>query len=251
MKKLILALLLFCACFWMSGCDRHSDETLPVTEPTLKPIDMGVFLETFSEESTGRTIDYHLYIPQDATEQMPLMIYLHGIGEIGSPALNENNPLITNAKNVYGDKYPFIILAPTCNFSSWLSKEMPARVKALIDYIVDEYNIDREKIIITGHSMGSSGVFRLVETYGDYFSAAVPVSDPDVSLVDAESCTAVPIWAFAGSLENPFNKDIERLVGKIAGSGGYARYTEFENVKHGNTVHHAFSRDTFEWALSR
>ena len=250
MKKVILILLL-CLCLFMTGCDGHTDETLPVTEPTLMPIDSGVFLETYSEESTGRTIDYHLYIPQNATEQMPLVIYLHGIGEIGSPALNENNPLITNAQDVYGERYPFIILAPTCNYSSWISKEMPARVKSLIDYIVDEYHINQDKIIITGHSMGSSGVFRLIQNYGDYFSAAVPVSDPDVTLVDAESCTAVPIWAFAGSLENPFNHDIERLIGKIEGYGGYARYTEFENVKHGQTAHYAFSRDTFEWALSR
>lgn len=251
MKKLILILLFVSVCLCLFGCDRHSEDTLPATEPTLKPIDPGVFLDTYSEESTGRTIDYHLYIPQNATEQMPLMIYLHGIGEIGSPALNESNPLIVNAQAVYGDRYPFIILAPTCNFSSWLSKEMPARVKSLIDYIVDEYHIDKDKIILTGHSMGSSGVFRLVQTYADFFSAAVPVSDPDVSLVDAESCISVPIWAFAGSLESPFNADIERLVGKIEGYGGYARYTEFENVKHSNTVHHAFSKDTFEWALSR
>lgn len=253
MKKcLLLIMLLLSTVIVLIGCHSEPEETVPTTEElVLKTIPSGTYLDSFMDEQTGRTIDYHLYVPENATENMPLVIFLHGVGAVGSPALNEENPLVYNARFFYGEEYPFLILAPTCNYSSWLSKELPQRVKDLIDYIVVEYGVDESKIIITGHSMGSSGVFRMVQLYGDYFSAAVPVSDPDVSLVEVNACLDVPIWAFAGSLENPFNVKLSSLVEKISAAGGDAMYTELVDVKHGNTPYHAFMLDLFEWALSQ
>lgn len=250
-RNLLLIALLLSAALLLCGCRSEPEETVPTTQIVLKPIPHGTYLDTFTDEQTGRTIDYHLYVPENATENMPLVIFLHGVGAVGSPALNEENPMIDSARFYYGEEYPFLILAPTCNYSSWLSKELPQRLKNLIDFVIEEYSVDKSKIIITGHSMGSSGVFRMAQLYGDFFSAAVPVSDPDVSLVDVNACLDVPIWAFAGSLENPFNVKLSNLIEEISAAGGNARYTELIDVKHGNTPNHAFMLDLFEWALAQ
>ncbi len=251
MKKILCCLMLVCVLISLIGCQTDAEESTPTTETVLRSIPDGTYLDTFEDSASGRTIDYLMFVPEGATENMPLIIFLHGIGAVGSTALNEDNPMIYNARVIYGENFPFLILAPTSNHTSWISKEMPQRLKDLIDYVVMEYGINQDKIIISGHSMGSSGVFRMVQLYGDYFSAAIPVSDPDVSLISPEACLDVPIWAFAGSLEHPISSNLDALIQSISASGGNARYTELMDVKHGNAPEYAFDQELYEWALAQ
>ena len=197
-------------------------------------------------------MDYHLYVPQNATEHMPLIIYLHGIGVVGASENNEYNPMYVQALEAYDEKFPFLILAPSSMYNkTWISGQMPQRVKALIDYIVAEYKVDPEKIIIAGHSMGASGVFRQIELYGDFYSAAIPVSVPDVSIIQQEKCLDVPIWGFAGSEEAPWNYQMQEMLKSIQELGGNTKYIEMDGVNHAEAQYCAFLWDVMEWAIAQ
>ena len=99
--------------------------------------------------------------------------------------------------------------------------------------------------------MGAGGVFRQIELYGDFYSAAVPVSLTNTANIDIPSCIDVPIWGFAGTEESPQEYNMRKLFDKIEESGGNARFNALEGAKHGNSADYAFTRDVFDWALAQ
>lgn len=227
------------------------DQTAPTetAAPTPLGLECGTYEGSFYDETTCASMEYYVYVPEQAVESMPLVIYLHGIGSVGPLELNRDNPMIEKAREVYGDDFPFLILAPSTSIATWASHTVPERLKALTDYITEQYCVDPDKIIITGHSLGSAGVYRMLELYGDYFSAAVPVSEPDTSEVDASLCTNVRIWGFAGALEPECSDQMQKLTEEINALGGNARFTEIENCGHGRSPYGAFLWDVFEWMI--
>lgn len=266
MKKLrillLLAIVLLTWCFrselqflishLLKTDTPQPDETATQTAETYAPIPKGVYSDSYTDPELERTIEYHMYIPENATENMPLIVYLHGLGAAGANRLNEHNPLITKALEVYGEDYPFLILAPSSmTHKTWISKQMPERVKSLVDYIAELYNVDRSKIIITGHSMGANGVFRQIELYGNFYSAAIPISAPDTSIIQLDNCLDVPIWGFAGSKEYPCDYKMHSLFSKMEEMEGNVKFTILEGVKHGDTANQSFLYDVFEWALAQ
>lgn len=260
MKKIgLLCLLLVVLC--LAGCSLQdipfiSDwfvepEATTVPIETYAPITQASYLETYTDPETNKSIDYHMYIPKNATENMPLVVYLHGLGAVGKNEFNENNPMITKALEIYGEEFPFLILAPSSMYNkTWISKQMPERVIALVKAIAEQYNVDRSKIIITGHSMGASGVFRQLEMYGDFYSAAIPVSVPDISMFDMEKLLSVPIWGFAGSRENA-DYEMKIYFDQLLELGAPVKYTQLEGIEHGKTAERAFLWDVLEWAISQ
>lgn len=104
MKKSLLAVTLLCL-FILSGCgsfdftfitaERTESAVLP-TE-TYTPIPESAFLDSFTDPDLNRIMEYHMYIPKDATEHMPLIVYLHGLGSVGNSSLNAENLLIVKA----------------------------------------------------------------------------------------------------------------------------------------------------------
>lgn len=245
-------MLFLSGCSYFQNDQTEPTETIPQPTETYAPIPESTYLDSYTDPVLNRAIEYHMYIPENATEHMPLIVYLHGMGSVGNSSLNAENPLIVKAREVYGDAFPFLILAP-CSMgkTTWMSQHMPEQVKNLVYYIADQYNVNRNKIIITGHSMGSSGVMRQIELYGDLYSAAIPISMPDTSFVDIEKCLDVPIWGLAGSKEYPNNVQMQYLMEKIQEAGGNAKYTELEGVVHGKAALEGYLYDVLEWAISQ
>ena len=232
--------------------DEESSGLILETTIPYEPITDESRLDKYMDHDSGRAMDYHIYIPDNATENMPLIVYLHGTGAIGSPAYNENNPAITQARAAYGDEFPFILLAPSSMYNrSWNVKYVPDLVKSLVDYIADLYNVDRDKIIIFGHSMGAIGVFRQIERFGDFYSAAVPVSLTNVDNINIEASASVPIWGFSGTEESPHEYNMRKLFDQINELGGNTMFSAIEGAEHGDSADYAFTREVFEWALAQ
>lgn len=259
-----LTLLFICGIYLLAACSQREpdiDDTFPVdttspsttapapTAPVSLGIDPGAYSGSFFDETTQGNMDYYIYIPEQATENMPLIIFLHGIGSVGPLELNQDNAMITQANAIYGEQFPFLILAPSTSIATWASHHIPERLKALTDWVVSEYRVDPERIIITGHSLGSAGVYRMLELYGDYFSAAVPVSEPCVSEVDPTLCTNVRIWGFAGDQEPDCSEAMQQLTQQILELGGNAKFSELPDCNHGKSPYHAFQADVFAWMI--
>lgn len=224
--------------------------TEPSTEPKLN-IPSGSYCERFQYSDNG-FMDYWLFIPEKATAEMPLIIFLHGIGEVGCVDALENYGMISQARAIYGDEFPFIALNPCVQVKSWTYGENPKILKALIDYIVSECEISQDRIIITGHSLGSIGTWYMLSLYGDYFSAAVPVSCGCDEILNYDNIAKVPINAFVGDVgtyERNYANGMQRIIGFVKDTGGIATLTILPGLTHDDTVTQAYTQEVFEWML--
>jgi len=124
---------------------------------------------------------FWVYIPnvslvQDV-EKLPLIVFLHGLGECSSNLNTVYN--VRHGIPYYlrtGNNYPAIFIIPQLynTSDSWESKHK--YVKGIIDYAIANYNVDTNKIALTGFSLGGSGVWQIALKYPNLFSCLVPVS---------------------------------------------------------------------------
>ena len=217
---------------------------------------------------TGAPLPYLGYVPENYEgnkDGWPLMIFLHGIGEKGdgSPedlkkVSNWGPPALVSEGKMPGG---FIIIAPQLpkKESAW----KPEFVDEVITFVMDRYKVDRNKVYLTGLSLGGNGVWRYA--YSSYNSrnklaAIAPVAawgDPD------KACEIInrniPVWAFHGdrdqTIEYNRGKDMFDALadcGKELSVSDY-RFTTFENTGH-NSWAPAYQPEkdelnVYEWML--
>ncbi len=69
-----------------------------------------------------------------------------------------------------------IIVAPDSVRGDWRTAENDRAVNALLDMVLANYAIDKQKIVVTGYSMGGTGSWHFAEKFPQRFSAAIPVA---------------------------------------------------------------------------
>lgn len=227
------------------------------TEPAAPSLGMpaGSYLDYYSDPETGDYLNYYIHFPENATEGMPLFIFLHGDGEVGNPYLLKEGGAINKIRRIYGDNFPFISIAPNTRQKTWIDGKIPATLKGLIDTVIEMYSCDTEHIIITGHSRGAVGVWDMISIYGDYFSAAMPISSPHwVGHINYDNAAKVAVWTFAGNIgetECWYHKYLQQNVDQINNRGGTAKFTILEGCNHGAAKSAALSSYSIEWLLSQ
>lgn len=129
---------------------------------------------------------YYLMKPKnyDPKYKYPLVIVLHGISKHAYAAAALAHPKFRNA-------YPFFVMVPIApKRAFWVTpKDTAYQMKRNIPYpdhlpqviagikdIKTDYRIDENKIVITGHSMGATGVIGALEHYPDIFDAGIASS---------------------------------------------------------------------------
>jgi predicted peptidase len=69
-----------------------------------------------------------------------------------------------------------IIVAPDSVRGDWSSPENEKAVNTLLDMVLAHYSIDKNKLAVTGYSMGGAGSWHFAEKFPERFSAAIPVA---------------------------------------------------------------------------
>lgn len=275
-SKLCICLMLIFLC----GCTHNDQSEIPISEPTMcsdhietsfttpvsekspettvldlsLSVDNGAYLSTYSDENTGDYLDYYLFIPEKAEIGMPLVVFLHGDGQIGQPDSLVNYGMINKAREIFGEHYPFIAISPCTRSASWTDGTIPDTLKGLIDQTIETYSTDPNRTIITGHSRGAMGVWYMISTYGSFFSAAVPVSCGASVQLDFDTCATVPVMAFVGDTgeyEYRYRLSMERIIYCINESDGKAELRILDNATHGETAQMAYTAEVFAWMLEQ
>ena len=97
------------------------------------------------------------------------------------------------------------------------------------------YGIDANRVSLTGHSMGGTGVWSLALKNPDLFSAAAPLSG-SVRLSageDLQKLSGLPIWAFVGTADTivpPASS--EKMVEQLKKNNAKASITFLEGDTH-------------------
>lgn len=228
----------------------------PSPEPTPTPLNVepGAQLYRYDCAETGDYLDYWLVVPENAVEDMPLLIFLHGDGNRAWPESLENNAIQRKIKEVYGDSAPFLTLIPNTRLWSWTEGTIPETLISLANYIVEEYNAEAGQIMLTGHSRGAIGTWYYISAYPDMFSAAAPVSCGCDEALDYEAMAAVPVWGFCGNVGQDgthYLPAMERIAENINAAGGSARIDVLMGCGHAEAESAAYTEELFEWLLSQ
>ncbi|HEY7424160.1 MAG TPA: prolyl oligopeptidase family serine peptidase [Gemmataceae bacterium] len=149
------------------------------------------------EGSDGKVkLNYLLYLPEgygEGEKVWPLVLFLHGAGESGD---NLEKVKIHGPPKMIaaGKSFPCIVVSPQSPSRGW----KPEGLNALLDDVVAKYKVDKDRICVTGLSMGGFGTWALAAAHPERFAALVPICGGG-NPTDAAKLKDLPIWVFHGA----------------------------------------------------
>ncbi len=153
----------------------------------------------------GSGLRYAIAVPAgyDETEPAPLILALHfGWGEALPPNYGAIfiDILVEPALRDLGA----IIVAPNCPGRSWVEPRSEEALLALLAHVREEYNVDPDRIVVTGFSLGGMGTWYFASRHADMLSAAIPIASvPIVTGTSESGSEAVQRFRREGSVEWP------------------------------------------------
>ena len=234
----------------------------------LHPQDTG-FLNR-SINVNGNLHRYVVYLPENWNRQQswPFILFLHGSGERGSEGMDETQIGLPQAIRLHPERWPFVVVMPQVPFNHhhWTDPDMMAMAMAALEAEIREFHGDRDRVYLTGLSLGGYGAWEIAKAYPHHFAALVPVCggvfwsyEPDrwreVNTLPAEYARAIgrtPTWIFHGS-DDPVVSPRQSLLmfEALKSSGGDVRFWEYAGIRH-NVWDRAYAEpDLPHWLLAQ
>ncbi len=196
---------------------------------------------------------YYLYYPkgyeEDKDKEFGLLLFLHGGGEAGGKLedLQINGP---PKMIVDGKEFPFLILAPQHPYKKqfWNTRS----VKQLLDSVIANNRVDRQRIYLTGLSRGGSAAWEMAVQYPDVFAAMAVVCGmtplPYASWIDKD----MPIWVFHGA-EDPVISvtESEEMVEKLRTMGYQVKFTKYAGLGHDAWTKAYNTEELYSWIVQQ
>ena len=146
-----------------------------------------------------------------------------------------------------GKHFDFILVSPQCPPRLGWYAEV---VVELAEHISSSLSVDRDRVYLTGYSMGGNGAWAAAIYDPHRFAAVAPLSGVgDVG--QAERLAKVPIWAFHGAKDQTIPlKASEEMVNAVRQSGGRVEFTVYPDAGHGICEETYQNPRLYEWLLA-
>ena len=130
---------------------------------------------------------------------------------------------------------PFIVVSPQSPGRGW----NPETLNALLDRIILDYRVDRDRVYLTGLSMGGYGTWALAAAHPERFAAIAPICGGG-NPKDASKLKDLPIWVFHGAKDPtvPLARSQE-MVDALKEAGSDVKFTVYPDA-----VHDSWTRPT-------
>ncbi len=193
------------------------------------------FVQRIYEDAEQIKWKYTLFVPSEYRGDLsfPLVLYLHGAGSRGvdgvKPTTDGPGPFIKEREKTFD----MLVLFPQSGTGTWgADTDDGQRVMAVLEEVVREYRVDRQRIYLTGTSAGGFGVWGLAARYPDKWAAIVPIcggGDPH----SADAIKHIPCWCFHGARDDVIDvEQSRRIIAALRAAGTSPRYTEYPDVGH-------------------
>ncbi len=189
--------------------------------------------------------------PKCLKPDLPIIVHLHGAGRRGDGAdeihLLEGDDFFKLVAEK--DDLDCIMVMPQCKQNDFWAAHIQ-EIKKFIDAVAEKYKADKNRIYLTGVSMGAYGVWLTAEAFPDMFAALVPVCGGGIPWFS--DVLRMPIRAFHGTEDSsvlPHNS-ID-MVNAIRGYGknNNVELIMLDGVGH-NAWEYAYSDELIGWLLS-
>lgn len=226
-------------------------------------------------EVSGKSYRYQVYVPVDfhSKRSWPVILFLHGSGERGSDGLLQTSFGLPAAIRFKSSRFPFVVVIPQCSPDiNWSAPAMEAQAMAALEATIKEFHGDRNRLYLTGGSMGGYGTWQFAIDHPGRFAAIVPIcggirapSDESELHVNLPAGFAgdpyaevarligkTPVWIFHGGADDSVPVEESRhMAAALKAAGANYKYTEYPGVGH-NSWDKAFSEpDLVPWLLAQ
>jgi predicted peptidase len=206
----------------------------------------GEFKKAYLSKVDNTLQPYQVFVPAsyNKSKSFPLVIALHGMGG------DENSYFQAYGQGAFkteAEKRGYIVACPKGRKPA--SMYLGDAEKDVMDVIAEmkrDYNIDPDRIYLTGHSMGGFGTWSVATSHPDVFAALAPVSGggnpPMMSKI-----AHIPQLVVHGDTDPTVPVERSRVMVAAAKKlGAEIKYIEVPGGDHGNVVAPNFPA-VFEW----
>jgi poly(3-hydroxybutyrate) depolymerase len=177
----------------------------------------------------------------------PLILFLHG----SDPHSDTLDLIRTQGLCAYAIAHrelPFVVISPATPPGTRIST---ATLTTLLDDVMQQYDVDPDRVYVTGLSLGGFGTWDLAAQTPERFAAAVPIAgfgDPN----DALRLKNLPMWVFHGDADPtvPIGED-ERSVAALQTVGGRVKFTVYAGVVHDSWTRTYANPELYRWLLQQ
>ena len=183
------------------------------------------------------------------SKKLPLIVQLHGAGERGCGKDDlEKVDVHGFSKYLKDAEHNCIVIMPQCPIDAFWA----GRVESIIEFIeqlIKEYNVDEDRVYLTGLSMGGYGTWYTSMARPDLFAAIAPVCGGGMAW--NAGVLKMPIWAFHGANDSVVSvSQSDEMVSKLKDVGADITYTRIDGVSH-DAWNHTYNKELLEWLLSK
>jgi predicted esterase len=179
-----------------------------------------------------------LYTPPsyaNSMDEYPLLISLHGKGEWGDDltkltsanATGMPSRLIHN--NHWPQSYNFIVLTPQYNppDPNTPNPVWPAdHIDEVVNYVFSQWRIMKQRVYVTGLSLGANATWNYAAAYPDKVAAVVPISGR-ADFTKACFVKDIPAWVFHGdgdvTATPAYSRDMIQAIDNCSPAGSFNR----------------------------
>ncbi len=214
-----------------------------------------IFADQLQEKSIRilpRTVvRYLLFLPsaynRSDAKQWPLILYLHGSTERGNDAaMVRRNGLPAYLQQQPG--FPFVVVSP--QLPEQRSRWDPDQLKEFLTSVMAGLHVDRNRVYMTGWSLGATGTWETAMRFPRMFAAIAPVAG-DVDASQAALLRGIPIWVFHGADDmNVLASQSIDMVEALRDCGAEVQFTLYQDCGHESWIPAYSNPALFAWFLS-
>lgn len=179
-------------------------------------------------------------------EQMPVIVFLHGNSLCGNDLYRVRRYGCLDAISL-GRDINALLIAPQNPGGPW----NPQKIMNVLDWVLEHYPADTNRIYVIGMSLGGYGTFDFVATYPDKFAAAMALCGGS-SRKEFCGLNRVPLWIIHGTADRDVSvSQSQRIVDamKSCGPTNLLRFDKFPGVNHSQLAKMFYLPSTYEWLL--
>lgn len=221
-------------------------------------------------DNTPQFCRCYLPLHYNPSKKWPVVVYLHGY--------NQDNPeyikwwSVDKRHDAASDKYDVIYIEPHGRGNTQYSGPGDRDVLKCIEMAKQKFNVDEERVYLTGASMGGFGTWNVATRHPELFAAIAPIygggdyhvltpkeilekmsgreifqSDKSSSTAQLESLLNMPILVSHGDQDQSVNVNLSRYLVRMLQRWNYdVRYIEVPDKGHSDL---GLSDQTIVWML--
>ena len=148
----------------------------------------------------GGSMAYAVWLPPgyDRSRAWPCIVFLHGSGECGTDGLRQTWQGLGPELLAHPEHWPFVVVLPQKPSENEEWEEREDLVFGALEAVQKRWNVDPERIALTGISQGGHGTWMIGARHRERWSCLAPVCGYGRAQTVAIRMGELPVWAFQG-----------------------------------------------------